>query len=138
MLYGKDKLKGVDGKLAQVVEAAASLSPFDIVVTEGVRTKERQEELYAQGRTKPGNIVTWTLNSKHIEGKAVDVCPYFEKGGKRYIPWDDKLLFVALGRFMLEAADKLGVKIRWGYDWDGDGALMEKGESDGPHFEMKE
>lgn len=132
MLYGENKLKGVDEGLVAVVKLAASRSPFDIVVTEGVRSKERQEELYAQGRTKPGKIFTWTLNSKHIEGKAVDVCPYVN----RAIPWDDKLLFVSLGREMLSAGDELGVKVRWGYDWDGDGQLMEKGESDGPHFEL--
>lgn len=31
---------------------------FDMYAFEGVRTLERQKELYAQGRTKPGNIVT--------------------------------------------------------------------------------
>ena len=30
-----------------------------IFVTEARRTTERQQELYAQGRTKPGSIVTW-------------------------------------------------------------------------------
>ncbi len=134
MLYGKEKLKGVDGRLVMVVEQAALLSPFDIIVIEGVRTKERQEALYAQGRTKPGKIVTWTLNSKHIDGKAVDVCPYIDKK----IDWNDRLMFVALGRHMLNAADMQDVKIRWGYDWDGDGSLMEKGETDGPHYELRE
>lgn len=31
---------------------------LNIAIGETYRTKERQNELYAQGRTKPGNIVT--------------------------------------------------------------------------------
>jgi len=36
------------------------------------RSAERQHELYAQGRTAPGPVVTWTLQSKHIRGRAFD------------------------------------------------------------------
>jgi len=36
-------------------------------------TPEEQAELYAQGRTKPGPIVTWTLQSKHLLGEAFDI-----------------------------------------------------------------
>ena len=36
------------------------------------RTIEEQKSLYAQGRTKPGKKVTWTLKSKHINGDAFD------------------------------------------------------------------
>ena len=47
---------------------------IDVFVTESGRTKERQQDLYDQGRTKPGEIVTWTLNSKHlIPSNAVDI-----------------------------------------------------------------
>jgi len=36
------------------------------------RSTERQHQLYAQGRTEPGPVVTWTLQSKHIRGRAFD------------------------------------------------------------------
>lgn len=36
-------------------------------------TKDEQTGLYAQGRTKPGLIVTWTLKSRHIDGEAFDI-----------------------------------------------------------------
>jgi hypothetical protein len=130
MIYNEAKLKGVSEKLVGVVRKVATSQ--DVIITEGVRTKERQEQLFAQGRTTPGPKVTWTLNSKHITGDAVDVCPYVD--GK--INWNDTIGFVTLGKAMLSAAKELGVSIRWGYDWDGDGTLMEKGESDGPHFEV--
>jgi hypothetical protein len=37
---------------------------------------------------------------------------------------------------MFAAAKELGVSIRWGADWDGDGKPRERGESDSPHFEL--
>jgi len=132
MLSGKNKLEGVDQRLVDIVEEVGKTR--NIIVTEGVRTLERQKELYAQGRTKPGKMITWTLKSKHIDGKAVDVCPYVNKT----IPWNDTIAFVDLGIEMLDVAHKKGISIRWGYDWDGDESLMEAGESDGPHFELRE
>jgi hypothetical protein len=42
-------------------------------VFEARRTLERQKRLYASGRTRPGNILTQTMNSKHLLGKSVDV-----------------------------------------------------------------
>lgn len=46
---------------------------LDCHVFESYRTQERQDELYAQGRTEPGNIVTWTLDSRHKQREAVDM-----------------------------------------------------------------
>lgn len=48
---------------------------FDPVLFESKRTLERQRWLYGVGRThmrwrKP---VTWTLKSKHLEGRAADI-----------------------------------------------------------------
>ena len=123
-------LVGVDEQLAKVVRAVAD--KYDILVIEGVRTKERQADLYSQGRTKPGKIITWTMQSKHLDGKAVDVVML--KNGT--IDWNDSKSFEDLGKIMLDTAKQLGVKLRWGYDWDGDGVLKEKGETDGPHFEL--
>lgn len=128
----RKKLEGVDPRIVKVIEEVAKTR--EILVTEGVRTQAQQDALYAQGRTKPGKIVTWTRNSKHIQGKAVDVVPY--AGGK--IDWNDRIAFIDLGTEILRVAKEMGVPLRWGYDWDMDGKLMEKGESDGPHFELRE
>lgn len=43
------------------------------VVFEARRSQERQNWLYAQGRSRPGKIVTWTKNSNHKDGNAVDI-----------------------------------------------------------------
>jgi peptidoglycan L-alanyl-D-glutamate endopeptidase CwlK len=65
------------------------------------RTEVEQAELYAQGRTKPGQIVTWTLDSKHVmkprpnhpseaKSDAIDIAPWevFQLHGPDKIQWD--------------------------------------------------
>ena len=44
-----------------------------VTITETSRTQARQDSLYAQGRTAPGTVVTWTRQSRHLDGLAVDV-----------------------------------------------------------------
>lgn len=129
-----NKLVGVNPALVAVVNRAIALTSQDFVVGWGVRTLAEQQALYAQGRTKPGPIVTWTLNSRHLPGpdgfgRAVDLYPY-------PIEWDDSSKFDAIAKAMFAAAKELGVKIRWGADWDKDGKPRERGESDSPHFEL--
>lgn len=48
---------------------------YQFRITEVYRTQERQNQLYAQGRTKPGPIVTWTKDSNHTKRLAADVYP---------------------------------------------------------------
>lgn len=127
-----DRLNGVNTRLVSVVHRALELSTVDFTVVEGLRSKQRQQQLYAQGRTAAGRIVTWTLKSKHIDGLAVDLAPITD--GK--IDWNNLAKFDAIGAAMKKAAAELGVTIRWGADWDRDGKLREKGESDSPHFEL--
>lgn len=123
------RLDGVDPRLVAIVKRAIQISTVDFMVVEGVRTLARQRELYAQGRTKPGKIVTWTLKSKHIDGLAVDLLP-------APYDWKDPKGFDAVNRAMMQAAGELGVGLRWGADWDRDGKPREKGEGDSPHWEI--
>lgn len=124
-----ERLQGVDERLVRVVKRAIQLTTQDFSVLEGVRSVARQKELYAQGRTKPGKIVTWTMRSKHIEGKAVDLVPY-------PLDWNTASKFDAISKAMFAAAAELNVPLRWGANWDGDGKPRERGESDSPHFEV--
>lgn len=129
------KLEGVHPSMAKVVKRAAALSSQDFTVLEGVRTPARQKELYAQGRTAPGPVVTWVKTSNHFVntktgfGHAVDLCPW-------PIDWNDAAKFDAISKVMFQAAKDLGVTIRWGADWDRDGKPRERGETDSPHFEL--
>lgn len=89
---------------------------LSVLITETLRTAERQNELYAQGRTKPGKIVTWTKNSRHMSGNAWDICK--NKKGEEY---SDTSFFLACGKI----AKRLG--ITWGGDFK---------NKDMPHFEV--
>lgn len=63
-------------------------------VTQALRTIEEQDAIYAQGRSKPGKIVTNAVggSSWHNYGLAADICfrgedPYLEKHPKRDEIW---------------------------------------------------
>ncbi|WP_416141905.1 M15 family metallopeptidase [Lysinibacillus capsici] len=45
----------------------------NIFITETFRSQSRQNYLYEQGRTRPGQVVTWTRNSNHTSRRAWDV-----------------------------------------------------------------
>ncbi|MDR1459149.1 MAG: M15 family metallopeptidase [Bacteroidales bacterium] len=113
-LKHEERLTGVDAKLRDVVKATAKRANFDITVSEGMRTKERQAQLFKEGKTK-------TLHSKHLIGKAVDLYPLGVDG---MINWNG---FAALVRLMKISAAESGISITCGYDWGWDK----------PHFELK-
>ena len=46
---------------------------FGVGIASAGRTQAEQDHIYAQGRTRPGNKVTWTRNSRHIGGGAMDI-----------------------------------------------------------------
>lgn len=119
------RLEGVHPDLIRVVVRAIQLTPIDFTVIEGVRSWERQRELYAQGKSK-------TLNSKHLTGHAVDLAPWVRGA----IPWDDWSAFDQVAKAMLQAAEQLGVAIRWGGDWNQNGRSDDETFLDGPHFEL--
>jgi peptidoglycan L-alanyl-D-glutamate endopeptidase CwlK len=130
-----NNLKGVHPKLVAVVKRALELSTIDFTVLEGVRSQARQDELWAQGRTKPGQVVTWvqTSGTHGIQadgfGHAVDLAPY-------PIDWNNFKRFDQLANTMFIAAKELNVTLRWGGDWDMDSVIHERGESDSPHYEL--
>jgi uncharacterized protein YcbK (DUF882 family) len=63
----------LQAKLARVMARMQNETGHDVQVAETLRTQARQNALYAQGRETPGPVVTWTTNSKHTEGRAVDL-----------------------------------------------------------------
>lgn len=109
-------LTGVHGDLVAVVERAAALSEVEFIVTEGLRTIERQRELVAKGASK-------TMNSRHLTGHAIDVAA--KVGGE--VRWDWPL-YPQIAKAMKAAAKELNTPVVWGGDW--------KSFRDGPHFEL--
>jgi len=64
--------KRMQQKVAEFLRRAGDAG-LSIRVFEARRTLARQKWLYAQGRTRKGKIVTWTMQSNHLDGEAVDI-----------------------------------------------------------------
>lgn len=109
---------------------------LNVLVTETIRTQDRQNYLYCQGRTvgectakgiskdfatqycnPNARKVTWTLTSNHKSGMAWDICKNIR--GQEY---SDNGFFAKAGAI----AKELGIE--WGGTW--------KGTPDTPHFQV--
>jgi peptidoglycan L-alanyl-D-glutamate endopeptidase CwlK len=99
----------------------ASARGHVLIVTQGLRTDAEQDALYAQGRTKPGAIVTYARagESAHNFGAAVDFA-FLVDGA---ISWDDALPWADIGAI----GESLGLV--WGGRWEGK-------KRDRPHLEL--
>ena len=60
-------------RLGRVVERMRSEYGMELEVIEGFREQARQDDLWAQGRSRPGPVVTWTKQSRHTVGAAADL-----------------------------------------------------------------
>ena len=110
------RLVGVHPALVAVVEAAIVISPVDFMITEGLRSRERQVALVKAGASR-------TLNSRHLTGHAVDVAAIVD--GR--VRWDWPL-YGRIAMAFRRAALGLDTPLVWGGDWP---RLR-----DGPHFEL--
>ncbi|MCA0375370.1 MAG: M15 family metallopeptidase [Gemmatimonadetes bacterium] len=63
----------LQARLAKVMQRMQDEFGHDVQVVETVRSQDRQDWLFAQGRTRGGPVVTWTRDSAHTQGAAVDV-----------------------------------------------------------------
>ena len=118
-----DKLRGIHPDLVKVMEHTLQISPYDFKIGAGCRTQAEQDALYAQGRTKPGKIVTNTRKSNHIGGFAVDIIVLVNNA----VTWDMKY-YKAVADAAKKAARELNIPIVWGGDW--------ATPVDGPHIEL--
>lgn len=110
------RLAGVHPRLVALVKEAAALTPVDFMVTEGLRTAERQAALVRAGASR-------TRNSRHLTGHAVDVAALVEG----QVRWDWPL-YPRIAAAFKAAGARQGTPIVWGGDWP---RLR-----DGPHFEL--
>lgn len=108
-------LSRLDPNFRKKVESFLKVVGNTIFVTEAYRTQERQDYLYSLWRTVRGSIITWTRNSKHTQGLAIDIAFH----GDVLYPKDAKVW-----RDIADIARQYG--IAWWYDlW----------ERDKPHFQ---
>lgn len=106
--------------LARALVQKAAQNGIQIKVISGLRTYDEQNELYAQGRTKPGPIVSRARGgySNHNFGIAFDV-GVFE--GTKYL--SESVKYKAVGILGMD----LGLE--WGGNW--------KTIVDQPHFQLR-
>ena len=92
-------------------------------IIETYRPQSRQDELYAQGRTTKGNIVTYAKHSKHTDRIAVDIA-VTKNGSVDYDTSD---------RTILSLYNQIGVECKaLGLIWGGDFKAKDLG-----HIEME-
>lgn len=87
-----------------------------VFITETYRSQARQNYLYEQGRTRPGNKVTWTRNSNH-KGRLAWDCAVSPPNALY-----DRSILTKAGR----VAESLGIE--WGGSWSK--------TVDNPHFQI--
>ena len=98
--------------LAQIVEAGVP-----VMIIETLRTP-------AQHALNLANGTSWTEHSKHLDGLAIDLCPYliYDEHGPDKLQWDSAdPVWQTLGRI----GEALG--LRWGGRWQ---------QKDMGHFEL--
>tara|TARA_R110002110_G_C13052663_1_gene681049 strand:+ start:161 stop:613 length:453 start_codon:yes stop_codon:yes gene_type:complete len=139
----KEKLEGIDERMASIVRYAISVTKQDFSVICGMRTRQEQEVLFKKGASK-------TMKSKHLEGNAVDLMAWID-GGR----WELKL-YDEIADAMAEGARAIDTAVKWGAAWSvgdiryWDGTMEEAMNAyvdlrrsqgkrpfiDGPHFEL--
>lgn len=127
------QLKTCDERLQALAQKALLISPFDLMVIEGHRSIERQQQLFAEGKSRIDGVARLGKHN-HDPSQAIDMAPL--RGGR--IDWDDRELWLVFGGIVLAAAGALQLPIRWGGDWDGDGHFRDQRFHDMPHFELLE
>ena len=122
-----ERLKTCHPDIVRVLELA--ITRIDFAVICGHRNKEEQDLAVFNKTTK----LAWP-NSKHnkMPSLAVDIIPFPFHAAmwKQREPWQ------RIADVVLQCADELGVNMRWGGDWDGDGQTKDERFFDGPHFQL--
>jgi len=109
------------------IDDAENSLNISLSIVQGLRSFSQQQAIYDQGRTKPGEIVTWSPagTSYHNYGLAIDVCPYNDgKGGLNWnydfaklLPFAQKHGITWGGNFPVGKKDTDHFENKLGYNW---------------------
>lgn len=105
----------------------AVVADTDCTIICGHRAKAEQDKARAEGKSK----LRWP-RSKHnrYPSAAVDAAPW-------PLPaWDDSEAFIDFAQVVIKKAEELGIKIRYGGDWNGNGRSDDERFLDLVHFEL--
>lgn len=107
---------------------------YDFSVIDGARTLEDQQRLFAEGKTTLDGV---TRKSKHQSSPslAVDIMPW--PGDLHGVNiWQDIQRWAHFIGIVRGHAEKLGIDIRCGFDWNKDGSPHDHRFVDCPHIEL--
>jgi len=116
---------------------------YDCTILYGHRGEEAQNRLFSEKKSK----VQWP-DSEHNSNpsRAVDVAPWPipENWGDlsrndapaRDLEWKERVKFYEFAGIVKFVAKQMGIRVRWGGDWDGDGAYTDQSFDDLLHWEL--
>lgn len=106
------------------------IKEFDCTITCGERGEFEQNEAFRKGYSK----LKYPQSKHNVvppkeKAEATDAVPY-------PIDWKDTERMYYFGGFVKGKASAMGIKIRWGGDWDSDTQVKDQNFIDLPHFEL--
>jgi peptidoglycan LD-endopeptidase CwlK len=121
----KERLSTCDLRLQEVFNEV--INHIDCTVLEGHRGEERQNRFVDEGKSK-----VRFPNGRHnaVPSRAVDITPY-------PVDWEDRERQTLFAGFVLGVANRMGINLRWGGDWDQDWEVKDNTFDDFPHFELR-
>lgn len=131
-------LEEVDPKLKALFLQVANSMHCQVLC--GYRSSAEQEDLFKAGRTKVRGGKSKHNNKPSL---AVDVAPLQDKK----LIWPDSkakgylkqlAYYYYFAGVVLGTAETMGLKIRWGGNWDGDDTFLDQTFDDLVHFELKD
>lgn len=133
-----DNLGEVHPRLRAVADRALQLSAIDFVITDGLRGKVDQDKAVAEKRSKtpfPKSNHNKTSDPSWIGDRfktsdALDFMPVPLGYSAKSTVWKD------IASAFMQAGQELGVKVRWGGDWNMDGDKTLNDSWDMPHVEL--
>lgn len=131
-----NKLATCDRRLQLVMHDVDQFVKFKVL--EGHRNEAAQNAAFERGATKK----KWPDgNHNAIPSRALDVAPLSRQPGDP-LSWTDLIAFGRLMGYVQACADRRGIKLRFGLDWDGDwrsvGPDPDESFEDCPHIEIME
>jgi hypothetical protein len=131
------RLATCDRRLQEIAHEA--IKHVDFSITEGHRSNERQEELFADNKTQAR---AGESPHNHVDREGNPCSSAFDFIPWPFTGWDDHARFAHIAGIFRGIAMKKGYGIRWGGDWDMDGVLVQRDPdehfNDMPHIELTE
>ena len=134
------KLMTCHDEIVLVMGEALKMTPpsIDITIVHGFRDKTTQNGIDPRFTTKrwPASYHNATDDAGEPRSDACDFAPYVTlRSGKKGIPWTDVKLFSYVAGIIQAAANKLGIEITWGGDFDRDGSTEDQTLADVGHIQ---